>query len=165
VIVFGVCPGLSAVAYSVLLCEGSGLALPLDNDVLHAGRGVVPRTAAEIAKRWRAHTLILDVVFERNPPALLAVGPPADSSEPAEHVFAARLAAKGIATLLRIPWRDYASMPDLLGALGVDRPRIMTSEVKRSLRGVLGTRDRRVLTATAAAIAAYRHHRAGLDPG
>lgn len=152
----GVAPGLSALAYSVVqFTNGSSLGRPVDSDVLHAARGITAQSAWEVAKRCRAHHLILDVITERHAPAVVGIGPPLNPAEAPEHVAAARLLVTALAAALRLPVVSVLETEALLAALGSSE-RTLNRAVSRELSVPLGSRDRRIVLATGAAIAGHR---------
>lgn len=159
-IILGIAPGLGALAYSVLEANGHRELLPLDSDVLHAGRRLDAATAWEIAKRCRAHHLLLDVILRRHPPAILALGPRLDRREPDEHVAAVRLLIHALGTGLNVPLYDYAERSDLLEALGANG-RGLSGLVRAQLGDGISSKDRRIVLASGAALAAVREFRNG----
>lgn len=152
--VLGIAPGAQALAYTVLAYErGRPRSELLDTDVLRAGR-VTAKDALDIARRCRAHQLILDVVLERHPPAILVLGPPANPREPIEHVGLVRVALRLLAATFNVPVADLACFPDLYASLGVDTPRQLTSQVRALLDpSTVVPRDKRAFTSLAAAVA------------
>lgn len=156
-IALGIAPGLHSVAYSVVATVAAASCpsylKPIDADVLHAGRGLTPRDAWEIARRCRAHRLVLDIVLDRHPPAVLAFGPPCDPTEDPANVALVRLALRTIGDLLRIPVYDFGTYDLLQAAFTVDDPRAVSAYVRRAVNRAPLSRDKRVLLATAAAVA------------
>lgn len=152
-IVLGVAPGLSELAYSVLAFHAAAdQADPIDADVLHAGRGPTPNNPFHIAKRSHVHHMILGVIAERHTPALFVLGPACRTKEPTEHVESVRLVLRVIAMGIQIPVIDLSDKLEMVRALGADQ-RSWRSSVDALLRRPLGSADRRIVLATATAVA------------
>ena len=158
-VVLGVAPGLSELAYAVLAYHSGALqADPVDSDVLHAGRGPVPTSIWQITTRSRVHHMLLGIVCERHTPALMVLGPAVKPKEPIEHVQAVRLILRAIAAGLHIPVVELPEKADMLLALGADQ-RSWRRAVTDGLRQPLASQDRRIVLATASAIAGVRSYR------
>lgn len=129
-------------------------AVPLDAEILHA-RPLSHESS--IAKRCRVHQLVLSVVFERHLPAVLSIGPPLDRKEPPEHVAAVETLLRAIATGLGLEVHSFGTERDLLNALD---PKPTGKQIGRQVNKILDrpltSRDRRVVLATATALAAVR---------
>lgn len=160
-IVLGIAPGIQTLAYSVLAYDGGTKGYPVDCDVLHAGRGAVSLNPWVLAKRARAHHLILGVVLERNPPAVVAVGPKVSSKEPVECADAIRVMVRALAQAFNVAVTDIADRKRLAGLLG---ERSLAGAVRQGLSTPLGSRDQRVLLATAIALAGAAQHRKAVEP-
>lgn len=151
-IVLGIAPGLKSLAYSVLSVDGQSVT-PIDHDILLGGH--LKKSLAGLAKKAYAHALILDVVFERNPPAVLAIGPPCNPGEPSEHLEAVR-------TMLALVSGQFG-----VRIAPIDEP-LMTTElelapketlgraVNRALGAPLDSSDRRLVLAVGIAITCSR---------
>lgn len=148
-IVLGVSPGLRALAYSVM--RAGDPPRSIDHDVLLGGR--VSETT-DLAKKAHVHALVLEVVLERDPPQIIALGPPCNAKEPKEHVDAAvamirQLAARTSARAL------VFGEAHLVAALCLPR-----ESLPRAVNRLLGptqpidTDDRRLVRAVAASLAA-----------
>ncbi len=98
-IVIGVAPGLKSLAYSVLDFSGSK-PTAIDQDTLFGPR--VGQGLVNLAKKAYAHRLILDVVFERDPPTALAIGPAWNPKEPPEYVDAVGIMLEALAQASRV---------------------------------------------------------------
>lgn len=158
-VVLGVAPGLGELAYAVLAYHSGALqADPIDSDVLHAGRGPLPTADWQISNRSRVHHMLLGIVAERHTPALVVLGPPVRPKEPVEHVQSVRLIIRAIAFGLHIPIIDLPDKTDMILALGADQ-RSWRRAVTDGIRGPLPSQDRRIVLATATAIAGTRTHR------
>lgn len=157
-IILGIAPGLGALAYSVLESVDGQAPEPLDSDVLHAGRRLDGATALEIARRCRAHHLLLDVILRRHPPAIVATGPQLDKKEAPEQVAAVRLLIVGVASAMNVPHYDYSNRDTLLHALGANG-RGLSGIVRRELGEGISSKDRRIVLASGAALAATAEHR------
>lgn len=153
-------PGLAALAYSVLSFRPHELrADPVDCGVLRA------RGHSDSADQWcigrstRVHRLIMGVVFERDPPAALAIGPAFSPKEPASHVLCVATMLAALAMGLRAHVEQLgdeakirAALTDIVGwKVG---QRAMRQVVSESLTEQLPSANRRVVVATAAALAA-----------
>lgn len=149
-VVLGIAPGVQTLAYSVLAFDGGAQGYPIDSDVLHAGRGTVTLNPLLLAKRCRAHHLILGVVLERNPPAVLAVGPPVSPREPGVAAEAVYLMLRALAETFDVPLADVRRREQLWDLTG---DRTLAGAVRKGLCQPLGSRDQRILLATTVAIA------------
>lgn len=159
-VVLGIAPGLTAVGYCVLqVDENSGIVHCLDYDVLMGNRAaqldrananLATATIAQLVQRFHAHALILSVVFERHYPLVLAIGPAATTKEPDKHIRAARQALKDMAKLFGIRVITI-SKEQLKDAFPGEKLR---SVVQDRIATPIGSRDRRVLRAAGAALAA-----------
>jgi hypothetical protein len=126
--------------------------------VLHAGRGVSVNSAIDVARRVHAHRLILDVVLSRNPPAVLVLGPQADPKELPEHIALVRLGLMAIGQAFQVRILDLHDPGELYAALGVEGSKGIAGVLRAAVKGPTAVpRDRRVLLATAAAVAGSRH--------
>lgn len=152
IIVLGIAPGLKSLAYSVISTTGSTLS-PIDHDILLGGH--LKKSLADLAKKAYAHALILDVVFERNPPAVLAIGPSCNPGEPTEHLWAVRTMLAAVAGNfgVRIADLDEARMG---AALDLKPKETLGRAVTRGLGGPSDSSDRRLVLADAIAIAGSR---------
>jgi Holliday junction resolvasome RuvABC endonuclease subunit len=147
--VLGIAPGLKSLAYSVMSVEGSVLT-PVDHDILLGG--YLKKSVAALAKKAYAHTLILDVVFERNPPTVLAIGPACNPGEPVEHLDAVRTMLSLISSRfgVRATVFDDESMQ---AALGLKPKETLGRAVTRVLGAPLDSADRRLVLAAGIALA------------
>ena len=152
-IVLGISPGLRALSYCVLAYhQGATLADPIAADVLHGGKSR-PGVVFNLAAHARVHHMILAVVCERNPPMLVALGPACDPSEPQEHVDAVKTLIYILAVTAGATIVDVSDRKALRAALGVPTDRGIRPAVCAGIRGRVQTRDRRILLATATALA------------
>jgi hypothetical protein len=157
VIALGISPGLRALGYAVLHINGAPRAELLDSDVLHAGRGINVQNAIDVARRVHAHRLVLDVVLDRNRPAVVVLAPQADPREPPEHIALVRLGLMALGQAFHVPILDLHDPVALYAALGIAGSKAMASTLRSAVRGPSAvSRDRRVLLATAAAVAGGR---------
>lgn len=156
-IVLGISPGLRSLAYCVLVFrDDSPVAEQIDADVNRGGRGK-PKNPFELTRFARVHALILDIVLDRNPPAIVVIGP--SEPEPPEYLDAVRAMVFSLAVALRIPVVDLAEPKALNSALGVATDRALKIAVSDRVKGRVQTRDRRQWLATAAAVAGAEHQR------
>jgi hypothetical protein len=160
VIALGISPGLKALGYAVLHFHGGPRAEVVDSDVLHAGRGINVSNAIDVARRVHAHRLVLDVVLSRNPPAVVVLAPQADPRELPEHIALVRLGLMAIGQAFQVQVVDLHDPETLYMALGIDSSKGVASVLRGSVKGPTAVpRDRRVLLATAAAVAGWREGR------
>lgn len=151
-IVLGVAPGLSELAYSVLACYPDAVLVdPIDADVLHGGRGGPPASVIALQRRTHVHHMILGLVFERHTPALVVLGPASKTNEPDEHVNGVRMLLRVIAEGVRVPVIELPDKLDMIAALGADQ-RSWRRSVDDRLREPI-SHDRRIVLATATALA------------
>lgn len=156
-IALGIAPGLRALGYAVLQANGAPRAELLDSDVLHAGRGITVQNAIDVARRVHAHRLVLDVVLARNPPGIVVLAPQADLAEPPEHIALVRLGLMALGQAFQVRILDLHNPADLYEALGIESSKGIAPTLRASVRGPTAVpRDRRVLLATAAAVAGWR---------
>jgi hypothetical protein len=84
-IALGIAPGLRHLAYCVLKFDGGRQAELLDADVLRGGRTIRDLNVFELAIKYRIHSMILDLVWERHTPTVVGLGPRASTQEPIEY--------------------------------------------------------------------------------
>lgn len=171
-IVFAVAPGVKHLGYVVLEYNGNGVCRPLDSDILSGKRAVQGKlNAGMLRKKFNPHQLIITTVWERYFPVVLALGPPADSSEPALNGEIARVVLAEIGRIMGVEVVDV-NESELADAFGLERGRSMKSVVGHALSQPLGSRNRGLTLAAAAGIYAVattapppadRLLRAGLD--
>lgn len=158
-VVLGIAPGLSAVGYCVLDIDAQGLAHCLDYDVWSGNRtaqldranaNLSTATIAQLIRRFHCHALLVDVLFERHYPLVLSIGPPATSKEPDKHVRAASKALKDMARPFGIRVHTFTK-DQLRDAFPGEKLRTL---VQDRLASPIGSKDRRVLRAAGAALAA-----------
>ena len=104
-------------------------------------------------KRSRVHQLVLSVVAERFPPAQISIGPQIDPREPELHVQATLVMMRAVAAAMGVPILRIETEAELFRRLEARPPRLGPA-VQRRLTAPIGTRDRRIVLATAAAVAA-----------
>jgi hypothetical protein len=150
---------LSAVGYAVLEFDAQGLGNCLDWDVWGGNRtaqldraraNLTTATVVQLIKRFHVHALLVNVLFERHYPLILSIGPPALTKEPDKHVRAAAKALQDMARPCGIRVFTY-SKDELRDAFPGEKLR---SIVQERLVDPIGSRDRRVLRAAGAALAA-----------
>jgi len=120
----------------------------VDYDILLGSR--LKNSTADLLKRANVHRLILDVVRERYPPTLIAIGPPNRENEPADHVAAAREMLHLLARFLSIPTITLDT-DDISRVLKKHRRESLARAVERRLETPIGG-DRWVVLATATAL-------------
>lgn len=151
-LVLGIAPGLDALAYSVVWWKESGDAVTVDTDVLRC-RPLSLEGKRNPDKRSRVHQLVLSVVTERFPPTQICIGPQLDPREPELHVQATLMMLRAIAAAAQVPVLRIETEAELFRRLEARPPRLGPA-VQRRLTAPIGTRDRRIVLATAAAVAA-----------
>lgn len=147
-IALGIVPGLASMGYCVVDVS-LPIVNPLDCDVLLGSK--LKNSTATLLKKAAVHRLVLDIVLERTPPAILALGPPLNTKEPPEHIEAVRYMLRMVARTINIPVVEM-DMQLICQTLGLDE-RSLARKVRKQLQHPLGSRDRRLLIATAVAIA------------
>lgn len=159
-IVLGVAPGLAKLAYAVLSFRGGSAAEPIDCDVLHSTGHSETAPMWKIGKSARVHHMIMGVVLDRHPPAALSIGPPLDPKEPTRHVEPVRSLLMSVAMGLRARVVTFETERDLRRSFsrhyGEDMhvgERGLRRAVRCALASPLPTKDRRVMLATATALA------------
>jgi hypothetical protein len=123
----------------------------VSSEVLHTGKRLDVASAWQIAMRCRAHHMLLEIVMRRKPPSVIAIGPPADKHEPEDQVMAVRLLLFGLGKGLGLDVRSYETQEDL--AVALDKKGSIAKLVQSRLN-TGAPRDRRVVLAAAAALAA-----------
>jgi hypothetical protein len=162
VIVLGVVPGLSACAYSVVAIRYDRiLGEIIDCDVLHGNDKPITAPAHEVARSARVHQLVLSVVVGRDPPAALAIGPPYSAKEPDRNVNAVRATLEALVFALseRVRIVNFETELELREAFEpIYSAPVGERTLKKAVRSVLRTpipaNNRRIMVATAAALAA-----------
>jgi hypothetical protein len=152
IIVLGIAPGLKSLAYSVMSSAGASLT-PIDHDILLGGH--LKKSLADLSKKAYAHALILDVVFERNPPAVLAIGPPCNLVEPPEHLWAVRTMLAAVAGNFGVRIADL-NESSMHTALDLRPKETLGRAVTRAVGSPSDSSDRRLVLADAIAVAGSR---------
>lgn len=149
-IAFGVAPGIKSLAYCALEWEGRGAVRVLDQAVMTKSRLVKDNPSpALLQKRFHCHRLILTTVWDRHQPAVLAIGPPADLSEPVlnAQLAGAILGEFGVLMGVEVIHVDRVELETSFGA----RPRwTLKSELETYVTQM--PRDPRGIVATATAV-------------
>jgi len=161
VIVLGVAPGLEKLAYAVLsFRRGLTVADPIDCDVVHSTGHSETAPTWRVSRSARVHHLIMGTVFDRDPPAVLALGPPLDPEEPSRSVDSVRTVMLALAMGLRARVVQFETEEDVRLALrahyGEDVTvgvRGLRKAVRYALASELPTKNRRILLAAASALA------------
>lgn len=155
-IILGIAPGLRALAYSVVDMSRP-VPSRIDEDVLLGGR-LAPM--ADLAKKAFVHAMILGVVFERDPPVAVAIGPACNPKEPPEHLAAVRVMLTQLARAAGVRVEDITEprMNELL----VPEPRESLGKlVNRHFRAERVSSDRRLVLASAIALSGGYQLRSG----
>lgn len=148
VVILGIAPGLKSIAYSVLSVQGPKVTT-IDHDVLLGGR---LNSLANLAKKAYVHALVLDVVFERDPPHALAIGPACNPKEATPHVWAVRLMLSELAQKFGVGVLDIDEQA--MARTLEQRPKeSLARAVNRRLGSPLDSDDRRLVLAVGVALA------------
>lgn len=170
-VVLGVAPGLSSLAYSVVSFRSEILVGDaIDCDVLHGNGQSEAAPVWQVTKAARVHQMIMGVVFDRDPPAALALGPPCDPNEPKRHVKIVEETLAGLAMALGAQVVRYKTEEQVLqalihafdGRLDIGE-RGLRKAVRCSLSEPLPSKNRRIVMATAAAVGAAYEVRSELE--
>ena len=149
-IAIGIAPGVQSFGYAVVVWDGSTDQKPscLDWEIVRGSRHR-PQSTFELAKRCRAHHLVLDPLLTRHHDAVVVIGPPV-GKEPAAHVQSVRIFFRAIAEALGLRVVEL-DQQQVCNHLKIDGRKI-TAEIKRATGNVIG-RDKRLVLAAAAALA------------
>lgn len=149
-IAIGFTSGLDSVAYSVVDVSD-------ENEVVWCEVMPGPRKKREVTpvRCYRAHKLMFDIIFDRWPPGVIALGPPSSDAEALESVVLMRTAMFELGRSLRVPVVLFDRDADVgrgLGAYDLSRGNGLKSLVKRRVAS-FSSNKKRVILATATAIA------------
>jgi hypothetical protein len=116
-----------------------------------------PRKKRDVTarRRYKAHKLMFDIIFDRWPPGVIALGPASTESEPLESIVLMRTAMFELGRSLRVPVVLFDRDEDIGRALGVPdlrRGNGLKSLLKRQIQTFTSNKPR-VIRATATAIA------------
>lgn len=110
-------------------------------------------------KRYYAHRLMFEILFERWPPAVIALGPPADPREPLEWVVFMRTAMFELGKGINVPVLLYDSDAAIVETLGgVGRVGLKTM-IKRYCPSFSSNKPRNIRSTAAAIAGAVQHFR------
>ena len=111
----GLTSGLGAIACSILATRGG------ESEVLHFEVLQGPRKKRDVPqhKRYRAHMLMFEAFFDRWPPGVIALGPPASPSEPIEWIIFMRTAMFELGKSVGVPVLCYEDAGSIARALGI----------------------------------------------
>lgn len=166
----GVAPGLAYLAYSVLSLRGDPpVATLVDCDVVHSTGHVETAPIWALSRSARVHHMIMGVVFDRDPPATVCLGPAVDPEEPERSIEQVRTVLSSLAMGLRARVVSFETEDEVRGVLGESvgmevGERGMRKAVRCSLTAPMPTRNRRVLLATAIGLAGAHRVRRELRP-
>ena len=113
-------------------------------------RGVLPH------RRYHAHKLMLDMIFDRWPPAVISLGPPSSKDEAIEWIVLMRTGVVELGRSLKIPVMIFDTDVALASALGVADLHSRGNGLKALVHKALpdfGSNKKRVILATATAMA------------
>lgn len=106
-------------------------------------------------RRWGAQRLMFEIIFDRWPPRLIALGPPSDADEPIEWVVFMRSAVFELGKSINVPVRLFDTDDDLaigLGAAHRGRGAGLKTLIQKQLPDFTSNK-RRVILSTATAMA------------
>ena len=156
-IIVGIAPGLRHLSYCVLSFRDEGPGEQIDSDILKTGRGAIGLDEWIWRSKVSVHCKLLEIVFERASPAIVAVGPQLDPHESPLQVSVARLVLRAFAEGPCRQWvRTYYEWPTPEGlgrVLGLPPSRFRQS-LKDHLREPGVIRAPQIQRAAAVAIAA-----------
>jgi hypothetical protein len=165
-VVLGVLPGISSLAYSVVSFPEGGAGTVVDCDLLH--HQTTERSSWGLSKSSRVHALVLGIVVERHPAAAIAIGPQADPHESAQNAAAVRVVLESLGFAFRAKLVHlledsdvYATLDSRYGGELDVGERNLRRAVRCALTHQVPSRNRRIVLATAAAIAAEHLVRSG----
>ena len=150
-IAIGLTSGLQSIAYSVLAVEQDGADL-LYWEVMPGPR---KRRAVPPGRRYHAHRLMLSMIFERWPPAVIGLGPPSSDEEPMEWVAFMRTGLFEMGRFTGVPVVLFDTDDHLLTGLGepeLGRRNGLKTLIRRQLP-TFSSNKKRVILATATAMA------------
>lgn len=150
-IAIGLTSGLSSIACSVLMVGDR-------TRVVHSEVMAGPRKRRGVPHQrcYRAHRLIFDVIFERWPPGVIALGPPSEKDEPIEWVIFMRSAMFELGKSLNVPVQLYDHESSILRTLNrPDERSGLKTLIKRQLPEFRSNK-RRIILSTATAMAGAR---------
>ena len=149
-IAIGLTSGLGSIACSVLgVSSGPEM---LFHEVMPGPR---KRRDVPAHRRYKAHKLMLDIIFYRWPPTVIALGPRSSEEEPLEWVVLMRTAMFELGRSLRVPvvlFDTDEAVARGLGAHDLGRGNGLKSLVRKQM-GSFTSNKRRVILATATAMA------------
>lgn len=151
-IAIGLTSGLGSIAYSVLAVSSE------TPDLLWWEVMPGPRKRRNVppSRRYHAHKLMLDMIFDRWPPAVIALGPRSTDDEPLEWVTFMRTAIFSLGKSLRVPVVLFDSDERIATGMGADdisRGNGLKTLIKKQMPDFTSNK-RRVVLATATAMAA-----------
>ena len=147
-IAIGLTSGLGSIAYSVL-------ALSSEPDLLwwEVMPGPRKRRNVSASRRYHAHKLMLDMIFDRWPPTVIALGPRSTDDEPIEWVTFMRTAIFSLGQAIRVPVVLFDTDLQIALGMGVEDTSRGLKTLVRQQMPTFNSNKRRVIVATAAAIA------------
>jgi hypothetical protein len=151
VIAIGLTSGLGSIAYSVLDVSSE------NSEVLWWEVMPGPRKRRKVShyRRYKAHRLMLSIIFDRWPPTVIALGPPSTDDEPIEWVVFMRSAIFELGGYLGVPVELFDTDEKIAEGLGAEdcgRGNGLKSLVRRRI-STFNSNKRRVILATATALA------------
>lgn len=148
----GLTSGLGSIAYSVVTLSS---AMKLTDFEVMPG----PRKKRNVPKerRYRAHSFMFDAIFSRWPPAVIGLGPPSSDDEPDEWVSFMRTSVAALGGWRRVPVFVFDTPRHVARRLGAEddsRGNGLKSLIKNHMGRPFPSNERRVILATATALAA-----------
>ncbi len=110
------------------------------------------------AKRYKAHRLMFEILFERWPPGVIALGPPVDPREPIEWIVFMRTAMFELGKGINVPILLFDDESAIARALGSGGARIGLKRLIKRYCPAFNSNKRRNVISTAAAVAGAVQH-------
>jgi len=113
----GLTSGLGSIAYSVVAVSSDPMVKRFE--VMPGPR----KKCNEPHRRYKAHRLMFEIIFDRWPPAVIGLGPPANAKEPLEWIAFMRAAVFEMCKPLQLPVVLFDTDQHLKQCLGAPSPR------------------------------------------
>ncbi len=150
-IAIGFTSGLDSIACSVVEVSA-------ESEVIWCEVMPGPRKRRDVTaiRRYHAHKLMFDIIFDRWPPTVISLGPPSEKDEPLEWVVLMRTAMFELGKSLRVPVQLYDTDSAIARGLGSTNGRGSGSGLKTLIQQQMPdftSNKRRVILSTATAMA------------
>jgi len=152
-IAIGFTSGLGSIACSVLSAN-DGEYESLWSEVLSGPR---QKRGVSHHRRYKAHRLMFEIFFDRWPPAVIALGPPAAKDEPLEWVIFMRTAMFELGKSVGVPVICFEDDASIARALAPDAPRAgLKGLIRQNLPGFASNKRRTILSTGSAMAGAVK---------